>query len=62
MNIHPMTDVEKRSAAKTFVETWLGRGDEKQDAQNFGGSCYKQSTVWKALSRTSYSNTRSKKM
>lgn len=36
MNIRPMTDVEKRSAAKTFVETWLGRGDEKQDAQNFG--------------------------
>ena len=35
MNIRPMTDVEKRSAAKTFVETWLGRGDEKQDAQNF---------------------------
>ena len=36
MNIRPMTDVEKRSAAKTFVETWLVRGDEKQDAQNFG--------------------------
>ena len=35
MNIRPMTDVEKRSAAKAFVETWLGRGDEKQDAQNF---------------------------
>ena len=35
MNIRPMTDVEKRSAAKAFGETWLGRGDEKQDAQNF---------------------------
>ena len=35
MDIRPMTEVEKRSAAKTFVETWLGRGDEKQDAQNF---------------------------
>ena len=35
MNIRPMTDVEKRTAAKAFVETWLGRGDEKQDAQNF---------------------------
>lgn len=35
MNTRPMTDVEKRAAAKAFVETWLGRGDEKQDAQNF---------------------------
>ena len=35
MNIRPMTDVEKRAAAKSFVETWTGRGDEKQDAQNF---------------------------
>ena len=35
MNIRPMTDVEKRSAAKSFVETWTGRGDEKQDAQNY---------------------------
>lgn len=35
MNIRPMTDVEKRSAAKAFVDTWTGRGDEKQDAQNF---------------------------
>lgn len=35
MNIRPMTDVEKRAAAKAFVETWTGRGDEKQDAQNF---------------------------
>ena len=32
MNIRSMTDVEKRTAAKAFVETWLGRGDEKQDA------------------------------
>lgn len=30
-----MTVVEKRSAAKAFVETWQVRGDEKQDAQNF---------------------------
>jgi len=44
MNIRPMTDVEKRSAAKTFVETWLGRGDEKQDAQNF----------WRQLLQTVY--------
>lgn len=36
MNIRPMTDVEKRSAAKAFVKAWTGRGDEKQDAQNFG--------------------------
>ena len=35
MNIRPMTDVEKRGAAKAFVKTWTGRGDEKQDAQNF---------------------------
>ena len=35
MNLRPMTDVEKRAAAKSFVETWTGRGDEKQDAQNF---------------------------
>ena len=35
MNLRPMTDVEKRTAAKAFVETWLGRGDEKQDAQSF---------------------------
>ena len=35
MNIRPMMDVEKRAAAKGFVEIWTGRGDEKQDAQNF---------------------------
>jgi len=35
MNIRPMTDVEKRASAKAFVKAWLGRGDEKQDAQNF---------------------------
>jgi len=35
MNIRPMTDVEKRSAARAFVNAWTGRGDEKQDAQNF---------------------------
>ena len=35
MILRPMTDVEKRAAAESFVETWTGRGDEKQDAQNF---------------------------
>ena len=35
MNIRSMTDVERRAAAKAFVQTWTGRGDEKQDAQNF---------------------------
>ena len=35
MNIRPMTEVERRAAAKDFVQTWTGRGDEKQDAQNF---------------------------
>ena len=35
MNTRPMSDVEKRSAAKAFVKAWTGRGDEKQDAQNF---------------------------
>ncbi len=35
MNIRPMTEVERRAAAKAFVQTWTGRGDEKQDAQNF---------------------------
>ena len=35
MNIKAMTDVEKRAAAKAFAHTWVGRGDEKQDAQNF---------------------------
>ena len=35
MKIRQMTDVEKRAAAKAFVEAWTGRGDEKQDAQNF---------------------------
>ena len=35
MNIRPMTEVEKRISAKAFVKTWLGRGDEKQDTQNF---------------------------
>lgn len=31
MKIRPMTDVDKRAAAKVFVEAWTGRGDEKQD-------------------------------
>ena len=35
MKIRQMTDVDKRAAAKAFVEAWTGRGDEKQDAQNF---------------------------
>ena len=35
MNIRPMSDVERRTAAKAFVQTWAGRGDEKQDAQNY---------------------------
>ncbi len=35
MNIRSMTDVERRGAAKAFIQTWTGRGDEKQDAQNF---------------------------
>ena len=35
MKIRQMTDVEKRVAAKAFVAAWTGRGDEKQDAQNF---------------------------
>ena len=35
MKLRSMTDVEKRAAAKAFVKAWTGRGDEKQDAQNF---------------------------
>ena len=35
MKLRQMTDVEKRRAAKAFIENWKGRGDEKQDAQNF---------------------------
>jgi len=30
-----MDKVLQRKAAKQFVEDWTGRGDEKQDAQNF---------------------------
>lgn len=30
-----MDNVQQRSAAKQFVQDWTGRGDEKQDAQNF---------------------------
>ncbi len=30
-----MDIVERRKAAKQFVEDWKGRGDEKQDTQNF---------------------------
>ncbi len=30
-----MTDRERQSAAKEFVTAWTGRGDEKQDAQNY---------------------------
>ena len=35
MNLKSMTDVERRAAAKAFKEAWTGRGDEKQDAQNY---------------------------
>ena len=44
MNLRQMTDVERRSAAKTFSQTWKDRGDEKQDAQNF----------WRQLLQTVY--------
>ena len=30
-----MTPIEQRSAAKQFVATWVGRGDEKQETQSF---------------------------
>ena len=30
-----MTDVEQRLAAKEFIKTWTGRGDEKQETQRF---------------------------
>lgn len=30
-----MDTVQQRLAAKDFVSSWIGRGDEKQDAQNF---------------------------
>ena len=30
-----MDSVQQRQAAKQFVQDWSGRGDEKQDAQNF---------------------------
>lgn len=30
-----MTDTERRTAAKRFVEGWTGRGDEKQETQRF---------------------------
>ena len=30
-----MDSVQQRNAAKQFVKDWTGRGDEKQDAQNF---------------------------
>ena len=30
-----MVDAERRAAAKQFVNTWSGRGDEKQDTQTF---------------------------
>ena len=30
-----MTDSEQRSAAKQFVADWTGRGDEKQETQQF---------------------------
>ena len=30
-----MDTVQQRASAKQFVSDWAGRGDEKQDAQNF---------------------------
>jgi len=39
-----MTDTERRTAAKRFVEDWTGRGDEKQETQRF----------WIGLLRTVY--------
>ena len=30
-----MTDIEQRLAAKEFIKTWTGRGDEKQETQRF---------------------------
>lgn len=30
-----MTDVQQKAAAKQFVKTWAGRGDEKQETQRF---------------------------
>ena len=30
-----MTDTEQKAAVKSFVKTWIGRGDEKQDTQSF---------------------------
>lgn len=30
-----MTDLEQKTAAKQFVQDWTGRGDEKQETQNF---------------------------
>ncbi len=35
MNIRPMTDVEKRSAAKAFIAKWSGQVGEKQNSQKF---------------------------
>ena len=47
MNIRPMTDVEKRSAAKDYV---LGHCDERrQDAQNLDANYFSPYMVWKSL-------------
>lgn len=35
MNLRPMTDVEKRAAAKHFIEVWTGKGYEKGESQKF---------------------------
>ncbi len=35
MNLRSMTDVEKRAAAKHFVEVWTGKGYEKGESQKF---------------------------
>ena len=35
MNLRPMTDVEKRAAAKAFIAKWSGQVGEKQNSQKF---------------------------
>ena len=35
MNLRPMTDVDKRAAARHFVEVWTGKGYEKGESQKF---------------------------
>ena len=35
MDLRPMTDVEKRAAARHFIEVWTGKGYEKGESQKF---------------------------